>query len=819
LAFTKFTLTGTAGNTKGVACGDYDGDGDQDAAVANDVTQSVVLLRNDGGLSFTQTTLAGTSGNNRDLKFIDYDSDGDLDLFVALSNSASVLRNDGDAGFTAVAPGGTVNNGLRVALADFDLDGDLDPVLVNNGGGYMVVYRSNGAGAFSTLPLMSSTAAYDASWGDYDGDGDPDALFGEVTGDDFLARNDGNGVFTRLNLTGSKANSNSAAWGDFDADGDLDVLLGKALTANAVLMKNVADTLNVAPSAPGGVATSFGDFPSSAALTVTWSAAAYDGALSTAGLSYSLVVASAPMALSGDSLRIVSPSSFVVTWNYALPPGGNAQKALYRVWPGDAVAKNGLRFRVDLGGVLGANFRSDATYYFRLQTLDAGLARSTWSSESSGYFLRSAPAASVTVGASFIVASYSTSGAAGYLLKASTASDLSGTLLTATAAAAAASVTLPGLVPGTTYYLRFGALWRGTTVWTTPSPSSTAPYLAAPLGCVSTFNVGPEYYTTIGAALAAVPASLSAETCVVVRDTGTYAEEVVVAGKTTNGFRLRIMADPALPSWPTIAPPANSTAAVQVRASSVSLEGLRIAPAFPLAWGIQVSSPSVFITSVLVQTTATLTSAGIGLNAFGTIDASTVSVSNTRGVWSSAPTESDNVVLRSSVTNASGALHALWFVGPRNAAVSSFIHNASGTAVSLGTLTRLEESTATTQGLILVSFASNVTSVSVTGSYLYSNTAVFGIAMSGSYHTVARTTVTLPGGGVFLTGVAHSTVSRVFASGNSQMLQITNGAAWNLIEGSTFVANGSFSAGVVINSSRNVMTASVFRSSNGMGLE
>jgi kumamolisin len=111
-------------------------------------------------------------------------------------------------------------------------------------------------------------------------------------------------------------------------------------------------------------------------------------------------------------------------------------------------------------------------------------------------------------------------------------------------------------------------------------------------GCVTGFNVaqnGSGDYTTISAAVSALPTSLGGNACVVIDDAGTYAEQVTVQGIATNGYSLTIEGqNPASP--PTIVPPASSTAAFQVMATSVTLSNLKIQFGVVTMYGVLLSS-------------------------------------------------------------------------------------------------------------------------------------------------------------------------------------------------------------------------------------
>src|SRR5262249_49756705 len=63
------------------------------------------------------------------------------------------------------------------------------------------------------------------SWGDYDGDGDPDLYVTNLTTPPHLFRNDGGGSFTDVTAGPLLNGGVMSSWGDYDGDGDLDLFV------------------------------------------------------------------------------------------------------------------------------------------------------------------------------------------------------------------------------------------------------------------------------------------------------------------------------------------------------------------------------------------------------------------------------------------------------------------------------------------------------------------------------------------------------------------------------------------------------------------
>ena len=111
---------------------DFDGDGDNDLAVANERSDNVSVLLNNGDGKFAAKTDYKAGGSPRSLFVSDIDSDGDNDLAVANSNnSVSVLLNNGNGEFALTGIYVTGDSPHSVFISDLDDDGDNDLAVAN----------------------------------------------------------------------------------------------------------------------------------------------------------------------------------------------------------------------------------------------------------------------------------------------------------------------------------------------------------------------------------------------------------------------------------------------------------------------------------------------------------------------------------------------------------------------------------------------------------------------------------------------------------------------------------------------------------------
>ena len=181
----------------GIACGDIDGDGDEDIWCGGAAGQPGTLLRNDRGVFLEVAGPWQQDAACEDLgaAFLDFDGDGDLDLLVGSGGVEAgdqpallhdrLYQNDGNATFTRAAadvlPVRATSTSV-VAAADFDRDGDLDVLIgcrVRPGqfphADPSVLWRNDGGkfvDASQSIPgLATAGMVTGACWTDLDGDG------------------------------------------------------------------------------------------------------------------------------------------------------------------------------------------------------------------------------------------------------------------------------------------------------------------------------------------------------------------------------------------------------------------------------------------------------------------------------------------------------------------------------------------------------------------------------------------------------------------------------------------------------------------------
>ena len=229
-------------DTRGMAWGDFDGDGQVDLYVGFTKRSGAAnkLYHNDGGgrhfTDVAEKMSVNVSGfETRQLVWVDYDNDGRMDLFVAFRDGPNKLfHNEGDR-FRDVAKDMGVDDPRKTVGAvwfDFNQDGRIDVFCANQDGDKNGLWRNDGSkftDVASELGMEGIASGRLGSNGPSVVDFDNDGLFNLFVagyGRNFLYKNDGRGKFAevaeQMGVSGGDR-ATPSAWGDYDNDGRPDL--------------------------------------------------------------------------------------------------------------------------------------------------------------------------------------------------------------------------------------------------------------------------------------------------------------------------------------------------------------------------------------------------------------------------------------------------------------------------------------------------------------------------------------------------------------------------------------------------------------------
>ncbi|HEV2351742.1 MAG TPA: FG-GAP-like repeat-containing protein [Terriglobia bacterium] len=215
----------------GIVSADFNGDGKQDLAVANNLDSTVSILLGSGDGTFRTGVPIPLPGYPQTIAGGDFNGDGKQDLIV-LNTKVSVLLSKGDGTFREVDTTLIPSPSVGIAVGDFNGDGKLDAVVgANQGGLYSpLVLLGNGDGTFlppAPFAILAPIAGAIVT-ADFNHDGILDLAFAG-TGFDAgpaIALGNGDGTFQDAISTVQVNSVTSFAGiglGDFNGDGQIDI--------------------------------------------------------------------------------------------------------------------------------------------------------------------------------------------------------------------------------------------------------------------------------------------------------------------------------------------------------------------------------------------------------------------------------------------------------------------------------------------------------------------------------------------------------------------------------------------------------------------
>ncbi len=209
-------------HTSSALFADFDNDGDLDVFLGRTLVPSVYMVNEDGRFVDRSDELVDgpLPALVSSVSAVDYDGDGLLDLYISTYAADMSLPSEM---LVALLPGADGFKLWELAMSDEDHSfknrfGPPNVLLKNQGGGRFTRVEDNGLKLFKN--------SFQATWADYDNDGDMDVYAANDYAPNNLYRNDGEDGFTDVTReTGTEdiGFGMGVSWGDFDEDGRLDL--------------------------------------------------------------------------------------------------------------------------------------------------------------------------------------------------------------------------------------------------------------------------------------------------------------------------------------------------------------------------------------------------------------------------------------------------------------------------------------------------------------------------------------------------------------------------------------------------------------------
>lgn len=172
----------------------------------------------------------------------DYNNDGYDDIVIVDSDvlHTTLFKNNTDGTFTADTTNiifTTIGPSIASLWGDYNNDGNLDLFICNtaNQGGELsknFLYRNDGDGIFTRILegdiVNDTTWSLGASWADYDNDGYLDLYVANFMEPNNLYHNNGDGSFTKITegeIVTDNFHTYAAAWSDYNNDGFMDLFV------------------------------------------------------------------------------------------------------------------------------------------------------------------------------------------------------------------------------------------------------------------------------------------------------------------------------------------------------------------------------------------------------------------------------------------------------------------------------------------------------------------------------------------------------------------------------------------------------------------
>jgi FG-GAP-like repeat/Divergent InlB B-repeat domain/FG-GAP repeat len=266
-SFSAATNFGAGSAPSSVAVGDFNGDGNQDLAVTNIGSNNVSILLGDGAGNFSAPTNFGVGSGPYSVAVGDFNGDGKQDLAIgnAFSDTVSILLGDGAGSFSAATNFSAGSGPYSVAVGDFNSDGNQDLAIANGYSNKVSILLGDGAGNFSApTNFDTGVAPYSVAVGDFNGDGKQDLAVANQGNTVSILLGDGGGSFSAATNFAAGSLPYSVAVGDFNGDGKQDLAVANFSSNNvSIFLGDGAGSFSAAANFGAGTnpdSVAVGDF-------------------------------------------------------------------------------------------------------------------------------------------------------------------------------------------------------------------------------------------------------------------------------------------------------------------------------------------------------------------------------------------------------------------------------------------------------------------------------------------------------------------------------------------------------------------------------